>query len=567
MAGIRTVNLLWERRWRGAYPVAGFALRDDGALKVAVPRPLEPRAYDVTRMAPDGGVEVVAGFAVETLLKLEVTSAGNNCIGMTADDIYLFRAGEKSRFLGERHVLFIDVALSDDGQRVATVFSDRAGASFVLALGDIEGRVAWLRDIDMPLTVVAIARAGNRIAVGMEAGLIQLFDASRRDVWEFGQPEPIRALACSEDGVYVAYGTALGGVGVVDGHGSRLYEARLPGAVRALALSGDGKRCAALCTPEGDPNSMRLYCLEETGDIGWEYEAEGWLVGLSLSANGRFLATGMRNGTLAVYELIPGERAMAAGAAKALAGAAGRAEALIGTGDLHGACAVLESALKTDPGAVALYEQLAALREQMKRQLLNQAQNDISQGQVANAVAALERAREASPRDPDIVKALMGARRSWSEQLLAAALALPVEDPAVETTLIAAVEADPSLVTARRELGMLRARRVQRADEEAAALLASGQFGAAIGAWERAQSLAPTEERDRQLERAYTTLEYEAGMAAYNDKRYQEAVFQFKKALQRDPGHAEARRYLTFAQRFAQDAANDSLSDRFSRLE
>src|SRR5579862_2968588 len=98
MAGIRTLNLLWERRVRGVYPVAGYALRADGVLNVALPRPLEPRAYDLTRLALDGGSEVLAGFAVETLLKLDVAAQGGSCIGMTADDIYLFHAGEKHRF-------------------------------------------------------------------------------------------------------------------------------------------------------------------------------------------------------------------------------------------------------------------------------------------------------------------------------------------------------------------------------------------------------------------------------------------------------------------------------------
>src|SRR5579871_2440304 len=261
MPGIRTVNLLWERRIRGVYPVARFALRDDGALCVAAPRPLEPRAYDLTHIMLDGGSEVREGFAVETLLKLEVTALSDHCMGMTADDLYLFRAGDKKRFLGERHVLYIDAALSADGQRLATVFSDRAGASFVLAFGDIRGRVTWLRDMDMPLTTVAISRAGNRVASGTEAGLIQLFDASRRDVWEFGSGEPVRALACSDDGVFVAYGTSLGGVGVVDGHGTRRWEARLPGEVVAIALSGDGDLCAALCIPQDDPNTARLFCL------------------------------------------------------------------------------------------------------------------------------------------------------------------------------------------------------------------------------------------------------------------------------------------------------------------
>ena len=69
------------------------------------------------------------------------------------------------------------------------------------------------------------------------------------------------------------------------------------------------------------------------------------------------------------------------------------------------------------------------------------------------------------------------------------------------------------------------------------------------------------------MARAHTAMEFAAGMAAYNEKRYREAIFQFKKALARDPAHSEAKRYLAFAQRFEQDATTDTLTDRFSRLE
>ena len=62
-------------------------------------------------------------------------------------------------------------------------------------------------------------------------------------------------------------------------------------------------------------------------------------------------------------------------------------------------------------------------------------------------------------------------------------------------------------------------------------------------------------------------MEFAAGMAAYNAKEYREAVFQFKKVLARDAAHSEAKRYLGFSQKFAQDTSNEALNDRFSRLE
>ena len=55
MASIRTLNLLYERRIRGTYPVSRYALDNAGNLTLAVPRPLEARSYDLTRVAKDGG--------------------------------------------------------------------------------------------------------------------------------------------------------------------------------------------------------------------------------------------------------------------------------------------------------------------------------------------------------------------------------------------------------------------------------------------------------------------------------------------------------------------------------
>src|SRR5262249_88580 len=100
MVSIRTVNLLWERRIRATYPVARHALDHVGTLALAIPRPLEVRTYDLTRLRTDGGLDVSGSFAVETLLELEVSAFADNFLGMTADDAYLFHEGGKGRFLG-----------------------------------------------------------------------------------------------------------------------------------------------------------------------------------------------------------------------------------------------------------------------------------------------------------------------------------------------------------------------------------------------------------------------------------------------------------------------------------
>lgn len=142
MTSIRTVNMVWERKVRGSYAVSRFALDDSGTVTLVLPRPLEARAYDLTRIAADGAMDVRATFSVETLLELEASAESDSVIGMTSDDLYLLHAGLKTRFLAERHIIFVDSALSINGRTVIAGFSDMAGSSFALAVGDINGRVA-----------------------------------------------------------------------------------------------------------------------------------------------------------------------------------------------------------------------------------------------------------------------------------------------------------------------------------------------------------------------------------------------------------------------------------------
>src|SRR5580658_4992314 len=204
MFSIRTVNLIWQIKHRGIYTPSPFALGDDGTLALATPRPLEPRWYDFTLHKLDGGVEVRWGFSAETLIKMEVSHSDDG-IGMTSDDLYLFRNRNKSRFLSDKHINYIDAALSGDGSRVAAAFSDLAGASFAAAYGDISGRLIWLEEFDSPIAVVAISRDGTRVAAGLESGALTLLDQERRAVWTFELEAPVRAIACSTDAERVAY--------------------------------------------------------------------------------------------------------------------------------------------------------------------------------------------------------------------------------------------------------------------------------------------------------------------------------------------------------------------------
>ena len=566
---IRTVNLLWEKRIRQTYPVARYALRDDGALALAVPRPLEARSYDRTLLALDGSVQVEGGFGVETLIKLEVSAASANCVGMTSDDLYLFHNATKGRFMGEQHLLYVDAAMSETGQNLFAAFSDLAGSSYALAYGEIGGRVAWTVEMEGVVTCVALSRLGNRAVIGTEGGLLFLKDASRRDVWEFGAGEAVSALACSRDGVFVAYGTKDGTVGLIDGDGARRWEAAFPGEISAVALPGDGSVCAVLCRPRSEPLNTRLACIGASGQIDWEYATEQNLLGLSLSGDGKYLATGARNGTVSVYSVVFGE---GTGSVPILGGGRAKSQAanLAQAGDARGALRVLETALSADPANLELYDALLLQRDAYHENALGAANALIEAGQYDAGAAALETLLRDNGYSPQIADALATARQGHVRHLVALAhdLVGSEQDERAEDILRRALAVRPyDSRDIRAELSAIRLRRSQAQDALADELLAQEKMQEAVAALERAQAIAPDAARAQKLLRAQIALEFSAGMDAYNAKSYRDAVFQFKKVLARDPAHAEARRYLAFAQKFASDTATEALNDRFSRLE
>ncbi len=93
---------------------------------------------------------------------------------------------------------------------------------------------------------------------------------------------------------------------------------------------------------------------------------------------------------------------------------------------------------------------------------------------------------------------------------------------------------------------------------------AAGDLTGALDAWRRAEPLDADEglaERIRRVEVARIVAE---GRRLYDERRYPEAAFQFRKALSLDPSHEEARRYLEYARGLS---AGSSVTGRFQRLE
>lgn len=279
-----------------------------------------------------------------------------------------------------------------------------------------------------------------------------------------------------------------------------------------------------------------------------------------------------RDATVTLYEIVPGEGDEAAAPLPTLGtpeDARAQAAALAQEGDLEGACRLLGAALETAPADAALCEDLLARREAWFATRFAQATAQMEAGDVAGAVGTLEAMQPIEPLRTAAVALLEKARAEHGRQRLTAAEQAEAVGnfAAAEAALREAIASAPFLLEARRKLGTLRARQAELLDAEAEALLARGEMEAGVAALEKAQFLAPSTGRAGRLEKAEVAREFAAGLDFYNEKRYQEAVFQFKKALARDPDHAEAKRYLSFAQKFVKDAAEDGQGDRFRFLE
>ena len=568
MPSIRTVNLVWERKVRGSYAVSRFALDDAGTVALVLPRPLQPRAYDLTRIAVDGSVDVRATFSVETLLELEASAESDAVIGMTSDDLYLINRGAKSRFIPERRIILVDSALSMNGQSVAVGFSDVAGSSFALACGDISGRVSWLREANSPISAVAISAEGSAICQAEECGSILLLSSARSEQWLFEQEEAVHSLACAPCGKFTAYGTGAGGVGVIDAEGTRIWDARLPGDVVSIAISSDGGLCAALMRPAALDAPTHLVVMDGTGQIGWEHEADGRLVGLAVSPNGKYIAASSRDGAHSIYEVVFGQAGSSDQDAALLEQSLRHSDMNDKEFDAVRTVRLLSKAIELKPGEVLACERLLEIRRAYSERLLTEARESCDHDQFAEAMKLLEILKQVSPDNPELYQLLATVREQWgAQEIQLADSCLKCDDAAAaEAHLLGVLAFHPTSLEARRRLAALSARSAEIAEADAARLLAESDAEAALAALERAQAILATKERAERIRIAQIDLEFKAGMQAYDAMRYREAVFQFKKVLARNPNHADARRQLNFAQRFEQDS-NEALNDRFGRLE
>ncbi|MBC7526855.1 MAG: PQQ-binding-like beta-propeller repeat protein [Chthonomonadaceae bacterium] len=572
---IRTVNLIWEKRVRGSYAVAPYAVTNEGMVARALPRPLEARTFDLSYVLPDESVEAKVGFSVETLLKLDVTSRADSFLGLTADDLYLFHDGKKERFLHDKRILFSDAALSGNGKALICGFSDMAGGSHAIAFGEINGHLAWTKDVDAAtVTAVTISGDGLYAAYGTDTGRVISLSSKMREAWTFEVEEKqISALASSENGFKVAYGTQKGAVGVIRENGGKSWSLELDRPVTSVAINGDGTLTAgvvSLLPVEGETQERSRLVLITEGRIGWEHLFEKPIARVALSPSGGYLVVSGRDGTTTLFEVVSSANNGLSDFMSHPADSREKELAMVDVFSAQGKDSTAYMVLEAQTKYLQTNLEIARRAFKMREDLLTRYSVEIRQALDAEdtlkAILQLREALLVAPHDEALCRLRTEVIQVRVTQLIAIADEDTTSEP--ESFLKEAIELDPYNFPLRERLISVLTQKALAFDARAEAFLQKGETERGVTELERAQSVEPTAERATRLEHARTAQEFALGMEYYGDKDYTQAVFQFRKVLGRDPDHAEAKRHLQYAQKFQQDvSADNSLSNRFSMLE
>lgn len=555
---VASVDLLWQQRLRAVLPASGHNLGADGSAWFIKPDEFERRTYQVVSISTAGEISERCALAVETVHKFDLSPDRGLVLGMTAEDLYLFRDGRKVRFTPDRRVLYTDACLATDSGVFVTASSDSLFAAHAVTLGDASGRLHWSKDFPTPINRVAVTAAGDVLTVGLQDGRILALDARKQMLWECIQEEPVSALAMSHSGRRAVAGTEFGTVLALDGEGGLDWRAVVGLPVSAVAADATISCIAAAAS---DGLTHLVTCFGDGGAPLWEHELEAPPTGIALASDGSYLLVTAANGLAWLFALEFAPNGAPCGPAALEAARAARAE-----GDLPRARAVLIRALEETPHHVEAAHELQAVEQELVERLRAEARSLAAESLWGEAFTHLAAAAEVQPWNPELLQQRWDYRRKAIEAGAARAAASEREGE-WETAAREWEELlvlDPRLLRAREALARIRAAQTEAWMREGDTLLAAGDCDAALELWRRAQSLAPCDALRNRLRAAEAERCMARGLEHYEAQRMAEARFQFRKVLALDPRHETAQRYLGYLEGASSDAA---LADRFSHLE
>jgi hypothetical protein len=404
-------------RLRGALPLTANSVTAQGEILVLVPDQTEGRVYHGLGLGSRGDRREVIGISVEKVRKFEVTPGGEVIVGVTSNDLYLFRDGRRTRLFTDRRVAYADAALARAGEFLVCAHSDLMLVSHAVSLGDTQGRRRWERPLEAAGTRVAIAGDGSVLVVGRADGAILALERGRALRWEHVQEEPVVALALGHAGAPCAAGTARGTLLLLDADGHRRWSSMLEAPIAALAMDGAGERLAAATS--GTARHL-LHCLAGDGRLLWEGELPAAVSGLAFSPDGVHLAASLVDGQVFRYQLEPRDAAGPDAAGDPLLD---EAEALAARGELAAAAQLLLRGLERHPAHAAAARRLAELELALVADRLAAAR-ECAVTDVAAALSLLSEAQQFLPYQAELFTERTVMRRAAEEQALAEAAAL-----------------------------------------------------------------------------------------------------------------------------------------------
>ncbi len=554
-----SINLNWQRRYRGLIPASDHSLAADGTAILVRSDPVVARTYQVLQLDTSGSETEVCAIAVETVRSFVPLPDGRMLLGMTADDIYIFREGKKTRFLPDRRVVYTDLALALTSETFVAAYSDGLFSTHGVAFAESSGRLIWHRDLPSQVNCVAINGSGKAVAIGLQTGRLYALDHRRGALWECVQDEPVTALAMGAEGYGVVAGTHSGTVFALDDEGGFRWRAAVGLSVTGIAVSHGFEWTAAVAT---DGAAHRLLCFDREGHPVWELDLEVKPTGVALSPSGGHLLLTFSNGGASLFEVHFASRQEAVNAR--LIDQAREANDEQG---LVSAREGLLAALRRAPHRAEFAEELSAIEERLMAMLHGHADARREEGDLTGAFRSLQCALALRPWDPDLFTPCRAARNAAVTDLSQRAeRAEEVRDWDVALELwIEALALDPLLTEARIALRQVRESQARDLTSQGDSRELLGDAVGAVTLWRQARELCSTPALEERLRTAEINRCMTAGIAFYEAERLPEAQFQFAKVLALDPDHAEAVRHLGYTHGRTEERS--LISDRFSRLE
>ncbi len=235
--------------------------------------------------------------------------------------LWRFRTGNSVR----------DVSISADGEYVLVGSNDRKAY-----LINRHGELLWSYETGAAVYTVAISLKGEYAAFGSYDRKVYLFNLKGEKLWEYQTGSAVRDVEITSRGKYVAAGSYDRNLYFFNREGRLLWKRTKRESVEKVAISPKGDEIAAgaegevsLFNREGAllwKQSTGLYDIrgleistaggsiicgtrdnellyfEKGGRLLWRYKTPQWVETVAVGAKGRYIAAGLRNGTIYLFD-------------------------------------------------------------------------------------------------------------------------------------------------------------------------------------------------------------------------------------------------------------------------